>query len=99
MENKLQSRCTGCPMFTLCLGAPEKFVVSATPANLAMCSQCLIVRFYRKKIPVSKLCPEFYDSFIDHGYLTRCLDPGCSRGPNLYQRVVRIDYEERRHAK
>ncbi len=63
MENKLQSRCTGCPVFSMCLGDPSDQVedsIIKVVTTILMCPWCLKVSFHGKEMPLTELCPDFY---------------------------------------
>ncbi len=98
-----KSRCTGCPLFTQCLGAPDRL---AAKYSVGLCPHCLVVRCGDTIIPVGKLCEEIYNAFVDKGNVTPCfLGEYCHYKEeardkrHCYHVPSKLKYERRRYAK
>ncbi len=57
MTNKDKTSCTGCPVFTLCLGEPEVFIM-----QIIRCSKCGKISMGDAMLKAEPLCREVLDN-------------------------------------
>ncbi len=61
-----KSRCTGCPIFTMCLGEPGN-IRRDNHLVIKMCPHCLNVMYGGKTISIKELCEGLYSEFMETG--------------------------------
>ncbi len=73
-----KQNCTGCPLFTMCLGHPSDAVSLVD----TICACCLNVRIDQCRIPGLELCREMYKRIVvkEGIWVSACLETlGCER--------------------
>ncbi len=93
-KKKSNSHCTGCPLFTLCLGVPQ----GITDGTMVLCYRCLHLYFYfgDHRVSVLDTCRELYMGMVSHldllkacGHTPKCVAEGTHilKGAALHERL------------
>ncbi len=101
-----KSRCTGCPLFAVCLGEPADivsnpiFLLIADDYQLRMCPRCLDVKCASKIVNARKLCEKFYNEILHMGFIKLCEKNSDCRAHiryDLQSPPPTLSFEERPH--